>query len=548
MKLNERIFSWNNAQGVHRIMIFIISALCLYNFIFGEKFPADGGLTWSGIRYAEMVRHLDSMISGGLLSEYHAQRVLPSAIIRSMLLFTETSMSDQHIIRGFELYNSALLIGACFVWKRIANKMSLSISGRLIGFSGIFINFAISKHSFYVPVMTDVSALFVAMLLLLFFLEKKPVSLFLVTVIGAFCWPVVSICGAFLLVFLDFDYSEYLKRSSIQMDIPKKNIYFDLLKFISFVLSGLAVIFYLTLKFVVPIREYVYNVIANHLQSVRDLMPSNHGPNFFYYVQNGNNQFIAEQIIQRVECFLSALPALSGLFIAIIILIGHSSFIQVTFTSLIKTRLLLWLLGIFSVLIPKVIVILISNPNIPNASGLSNLIWYSIFSIDGEFLLPLVSLVTFWGPVVLLLFLYWKEFSVEARKFGPGFIAVIGLHLFLGLTGEPRFFTIGWPFFVLAIVQAMESSERKKSFKYVFIILTILYAQFWLRINYAPWLSSDTADMFVLPKQLYFMHIGSFMSWWSYFMQFIALIVSAILLQSTINKIGSEHKCTGITE
>ena len=74
-------------------------------------------------------------------------------------------------------------------------------------FIGIFINFEASKQAFYYPVLTDVTALFVAMLLLLFYIEKKPVALFLVTIVGAFCWPVVSVCGAVLIIFIRTDNS-----------------------------------------------------------------------------------------------------------------------------------------------------------------------------------------------------------------------------------------------------------------------------------------------------------------------------------------------------
>jgi hypothetical protein len=520
-------------------MIFIISALFLFNFFFGEKFPVDGGLTWSGIRYAEMVRHLDSMISGGQLSEGSAQRILPSVIVRCMLLLTGTSMSDQHIIRGFELYNFALLIGAIFVWKRIADKMLLSIPGRWIGFSGIFINFSVSKHSFYAPVMTDVTALFIGMLLLLFFLEKKPIPLFLITIIGAFCWtPIVSICGACLLLFLDFDYSKNLLGRKPQMDSPKKRYYFDILKVTGLVISGLSIIAYIALKYVVPVRTYAYSVCANGLQLFRDVMQTNHA-RVFDNLLNGNSQLITEQLIYKLGCIFTAVPILFGFLIAILILIGSFSYIQVSLASVIKTRFTLLILVVLTFIIPKVIVPIISNSSVPNTGIFSHLILIIFLHKDGTFLLPIVSLAVFWGTVVIMLLLFWRNFCIEARKLGPGFVAVIGIHLFLGLFAEPRFITLCWPFFVLGLVRAIESSDKKASFKYVFITLSIVYAQFWLRINYAPWLSSDPADMYVLPKQLYFMHVGLFMSWWSYFIQFIVLVVSTILLRGTIINIAS---------
>ena len=54
---------------------------------------------------------------------------------------------------------------------------------------------------FYYPVLTDVTALFVSLLALLFYVEKRPIALFATTIVGAFSWQIVSICGALLLFF-----------------------------------------------------------------------------------------------------------------------------------------------------------------------------------------------------------------------------------------------------------------------------------------------------------------------------------------------------------
>jgi hypothetical protein len=200
MQFIRKTLSWNEIQSSHRLMVVLVLILGLLNFFWGEKVPVGVGFGWDGIHYAEMVRNLDSMISGGQLSSYYAQRILPSFLVRSILLVSKTEMSDINIIRTFELFNLTLLVGACWIWKRVSDNFSLSLAGRWIGFSGIFINFQFSKNAFFNPVLTDVTALFVAMLLLLFYTEKKSVALFLTTIIGAFVWPVVSISGAFLIL------------------------------------------------------------------------------------------------------------------------------------------------------------------------------------------------------------------------------------------------------------------------------------------------------------------------------------------------------------
>jgi hypothetical protein len=508
MKLIEKAFSWNEIQSSHRLMILIVLALGLLNFFWGEKVPAGGGFGWDGVLYADMVRNLDSMISGGQLSSYHAQRILPSAIVRSMLLFSEVSMSDTNIIRGFELYNLVLLVGACWVWKRVADNFSLSLAGRWIGFSGVFVNFQCSKQAFYYPVLTDVTALFVAMLLLLFYVEKKPIALFVVTIIGAFCWPVVSVCGAFLLTFLRVELPKEVITPAPLFFTIKGFTLPILVKLGGLVVLALSIIGYITLAQFVPVTKHSFNE-----------------PSF----------------VPSLERLLTGLPSFVGMLVALAMLIGSGSFFQAVIASLRKVRLHLVAMAIAAILIPFFIVKLISNPSLANPNSLYELIKLTLLPRDGlqgKFLLPIVTLAVFWGPVVLLLVLYWKAFCIEARKLGPGVVAIIGISLLLGLVGEPRFLTIGWPFLVLGLVLAMEASSRKASFKFVMTALTVVYAQFWMKLNLAPWLGADYEGLLEFPKQLYFMHYGLWMSWWSYAIQLIALILSAIWLYKTVIKVG----------
>jgi hypothetical protein len=512
MKFIKKTLSWNEIQSSHRLMIFIVLALGVLNFFWGEIVPAGGGFGWDGVTYANMVRNLDSMISDGQLSSYYAQRILPAAIVRSMLILFGSAMSDINIIRCFELYNLVLLVGACWVWKRVANNFSLSLAGRWIGFSGIFVNYQCSKQAFYYPVLTDITALFVAMLLLLFYVEKKPIALFVATIIGAFCWPVVSICGTFLLIFLR---SELPKEAIAQVPstITIKSIAVPYpVKFSGLVVLALSIIGYVILTREGPVTGHACHVPKILVDAI--VLPC------------------------TSEKLLTGLPSLVGMLVALAMLIGSVSFFQAVLASLKMVRLALVAMAIAAVFIPAFIVKIISNPGVANPNSLNLLINAALLPPEGKFLLPIVTLAVFWGPVVLLLLLYWKAFCTEARKLGPGFVAIIGISLPLGLVGEPRFMTIAWPFLVLGLVLVLEVSSMKASFKYVLIVLTVLYAQFWMKLNLAPWLGGDSEGLQEFPKQIYFMHYGLWMSWWAYVIQFIALVISALWLHKAVIKVG----------
>jgi hypothetical protein len=511
-------------------MFLIVLILGLFNILWGEKVPAGGGLGWDGVLYADMVRNLGSIISGGQLSSYYAQRILPSAIVRGMLLCSGVSMNNTNIIRGFEVYNLVLILGACWTWKRVSDALHLSLAGRWIGFSGIFVNYASSKQAFYYPVLTDVTALFIAMLLLLFYVEKKPVSLFVTAIIGAFSWPVVSVYGALLLLFIKAELpKDVVAPSSSLFTINSTSI------------TNLVIRGYIALV-ALSIIGYIFMVQFGPSLDLQCKVPATFAHAF--------PRFVASCTPRReligFERMITSLPSFAGVLIALAMLVGSKRFIPSVITCVRKTQLTTIALSIAAVLVPFSIVKVISNPSFKSGGSLRGLIMGTLLPQEGKFLLPLVTLAVFLGPIMLLITLYWKAFCVESRRLGPGVVAIIGLSIFLGLACEPRFMTAAWPFFVLVFVLAFETSSTTTSFKYILFTLTILYAQFWMIFNLTPWSSSDFEGLQDYPKQLYFMHYGLWMSWWSYAIQLIALVFSAIWLRKTIRKVGvTESKYHG---
>ena len=63
----------------------------------------------------------------------------------------------------------------------------------------------------------------------------------------------------------------------------------------------------------------------------------------------------------------------------------------------------------------------------------------------------------------------------------------------------------------------MKTAGRTAFFKYAFAVLAIVFARFWMKINLAPW--SDQNEIFNSPRQIYLMHYGVWMNWWSYSVQ-----------------------------
>ncbi len=493
-----QIFSWREINSSHRLMTALILALGVWSFFFGELVPEGGGLGWDGVAYADLTRELGTIIGEGRLSNYYAHRILPSAIVRGMLLAVGADFSNLNIIRGFECYNLVLLVGASLIWKRIANRFAISLGGRWLGFCGLFLSYMASKQTFYYPVLTDTSALLAGLLALLGYVERRPLLLLGTAVVGALAWPVVSACGAVLLVFLPMDLSP-------EAIAPRRQIgAFASHQVFRWVWVGWMGLLIYLVAFVVGLGDC-------------------------YMIKKGSR--------------FTGLASLIACGIALTMLAGSTTFVQEVIAKLRRTGWVHFLLALAALLIPGLITRLIANPALPNANTLDSLIELMVRPESGKFLLPLVTLTAFWGPVVLVMLLNWGRFCVVARTLGPGFMAVVGLNLVLGLPNEPRFVTFGWPFVVLGTVLAMEGRASSPAFKYAFAILTCGFSQFWMKFNFAPWTGGIYDNLLVLPKQVFFMHYGLWMSWWAYALQLGAIALSGLWLWTTMRQSATRPDC-----
>jgi hypothetical protein len=514
-----RLLSWREIDSSHRLMTAMVAFLGILSFFFGEIVPAGGGFGWDGVLYANLARNLESIVRNGQLSNYYAQRILPSVIVRSILLLWGSSFSNRAIILGFEFYNLVLLLAASWVWKRLANHFALSLGGRWLGFCGLFMSFMCSKWIFYYPVLTDTTALVVGMLALLFYVERRQLPLLAVTSIGAFAWQVTSICGAMLLILPRVEYPPEVVspvRRAYSITSAQISRFVKIAWILSLPLAVAGVVCCLRIGTVLNMGR---------LQRV---------------VEGHGIQWLADKLVGWISRVFTGLPSLAGVAIALATLVGSVSFLRAGVASLRRTRPASAVYAIAALLIPWSVVRGLANASLPNANSFAMTLWYSLAPPNGKILLSLVTLAVYWGPVTLLLLLNWKSFCYQARKLGPGFVTVVGLALPLGLVTEPRFVTLAWPFFVLGAVLSLEGRPKGTAFRYAFAVLTVLYGQFWMKLNLAPWTGDDFANLSTFPKSMLFMHLGLWMGWSSYLVDLCAVALSVLWLRSTLHPVGND--------
>jgi hypothetical protein len=501
--------------AAHRAMAAIVILMVVMNLFFGERVQAGGGLGWDGVTYANLVRHVDEMIRSDTLGTYYAQRVLPAFIIRMALVIAQSPMNNYNIIFAFLLFNSALCIALTVVWKKICDSLSFGIESRWIGFAGLFINYEFSKQNMFSPVLTDTVAMFLSGVLLLLFIQKRRLGILVLSVIGAFCWPTLAISGALLVLLMEQSSSTVVPYTSSEA----AGAYLFNKK--AAILLALAAFLMLISTNLLPVGRVICGYAG--------MLPGARGG-----VSSKLDLLFGPRVLFQDPCLLAqqtmtALPSCLLLALAIYVM-GMPLIRRDMLKGLAsKYRVQSFALSLVILVVSTIGLRWISNPAVENPSSISELARLILLPPPGKIFLPLVSAAVFWGPVLMVAALMWPRISRAARNMGPGIPAVICITLPFGLVGEPRFITTIWP--MIVVLTASVLGDEYKDRRYGILILSsIFFAQFWLPLNIAPWTGGDSDGLQQFPKQLLFMHYGLWMSWPTYVLQSIALVVTSLLL------------------
>jgi hypothetical protein len=246
-------------------------------------------------------------------------------------------------------------------------------------------------------------------------------------------------------------------------------------------------------------------------------------------VINWNNRNFVIDLPNIFGSFFTGIPSLLLVLFATFTLIGDLTYLKRCF-KYIKQSSNLFFLAFLAFFIIYFIAKQISNPALSNPNGIVWTTYHLFLPQNGKFLLAFLTLIIFWGPILILAILNWDGFCKEIKYIGPGAVYLICSTLPLSLITEPRYITLSWPFVVLGVTLFFEKIETSKKFNYVYSFFTIFYAQFWMKINLGVWSREDYEGLLEFPKQIYFMHYGFWMSWPAYFIQSLLVCLTFVLI------------------
>jgi hypothetical protein len=472
--------------------------LAIVNTVTGDILPVRGGFGWDGLIYKDIARNFPEIVLDGSLYSYYVARSIPSLLVHyGIELFQKPLENDYYILAGFQVYNLILLLGAVFVWGKVTDELKLGRSAKWLAFIGLFVNYAIFKKYFYAPVETDPTAFFLGILLLYFFLKDNVPGLLAVTIAGAFTWPVLLYYGLLLYVF---------PRSNLNA-LPSSPRKYRPEVFLASSVAGAVLIALIVVYVATRYKTLPYS-------------PTIHSVVYLSILITVAYEFFAVKTILESD----------GLY-------DLRSLLQTTKLRRVVVALLIFL---SCSLVPR----FLGQPNpeyLQPRLGLG----LTVLSSIQQPAVFLVAHAVFFGPIVILTALMWKQFCGIIHQYGAGVTLLILMNVVLGLASQSRFLLAAFPFFVAFTAKAVEGLKWGRSRYWVFGVISFLASKIWLRTNLQSW--TENSPILEFPAQYLFMNAGPWMSIQMYIVQGCAALLVGLILFAMVRGVvtgGGESPTT----
>ena len=158
---------------------------------------------------------------------------------------------------------------------------------------------------------------------------------------------------------------------------------------------------------------------------------------------------------------------------------------------------------------------------------------------------PLSFVIThfiYFGPAVVLLFLFGKSYINKLKNQDTGLVIFIGFFMFAMVSRNSENYISVWPFFIFILIHTLEKKNISWAFVYTFVGISFLTSRFWLRFNIFSEGHSESYLKF--PYQRFFMNKGEFLSTDMYKYSFGIFIVLLLLFYFIYKSNSGKMKAT----
>lgn len=491
----------------HKTFFILLLVYAVYGIVYqiwGEKVPlgVGEGLGWDGKTYGDAVARFPEILRDKSINMFYIQRILPSGVVFFITQILGLDNTNVNVIKAvFGGYNYVLTLLIMFVWWLICKKQHYNNVISIGGLLSLMFMFPIAKLNGYYVVLTDTTAIVLGMWAVYAYLCNQNLTLLLITILGAFTWPIVIIALPCLIIFK----KSYVFAIQENDKINKK---------IQIILT--ICLFFLALTFGVHYKAYGFN-FSNHK--------------------------IFDLVLYVLGCFAFAFTGifLFRKYIAIDFLAEIKSFIKSPLTQL----NLVWL---FASLAVFVLVKWYASGFLP-MQGVVGFTGYIVriikFASTWPFY-PILSHIVFYGPLIILCCFNWKSIMDTVFLHGVGMALFVFLNIIQVFDPETRHLNFFLPFLLFFLAETLRNTNFSSNFKLLYVAVALLASKVWLVINtpkfiynidftdtYTP---EDMAKVDIETTQRYFMNFGTFMTYNSYMIQLIVLVPIILLFNYLLNK------------
>ncbi|MFN6341907.1 MAG: hypothetical protein ACK4Y6_05880 [Bacteroidota bacterium] len=471
---------------MHRYILFISLCVCIGIGAGSEIIPVNSGTGWDGKHYSTLAKDVDAMWANKQIDSYQFYRLLPPVCAHAVLkLFGLMPAEAHHVVNTFKWMNVVLILSMALLFFRLCTRLQLRKETEIVGFSALFLNFALLKQAFYYPVLTDVFAYFFGFLLIYAYLTRVKWLQFAALAAGSFTYPLFFITGAVLFIHPE---SDKLRNVLIRLSMPLR--------------------WGLLLLLIVLYAAYQIN----------------------------RHAFIQPQYLMHINHTWMHVSFLLVLITVYRLGKGFNASLSVgsVFDYTHNTKMLLF--GLLAASYWGLQWIMATVYTIPETVFTTQTFLLNIF--QQSFSNPLAFLVfhtMYFGPVVLLVAFNYKSVLSKASTYGLAPVLFLFCYSILALGTESRQFINAWPAFVCVALLWLNSFAIKTPFAWMLVIISLALSHFYLHIN-APGIF-ETYQYGKFPEQYYFMHQGPFATDVSYLINMFQVIVTAVAVIALIKQL-----------
>lgn len=480
------IGKWNDATGRSLRFVENYRSQEKPNILnWGENIPANDGFGFDGVLYAKLCREFPGILWDHNNVNSKKRRFVPSVVAWSVIKVTPLSFSEPaHIVLAFRIVAFMSLLLSVFVFIKICSLLKLSDITTWLAYIGLFVNYMVLKRAMYYPLDTGAVAFFCGFLFIYSYLRSSKIGLLVATIVSLYTWGVVTLFAFLLFTF---------PRRSKQEKWSCENNY----KYFRNIFTGVVICCYLAIY-------------------------------LFYGVIYDEEAYFGDAPLVR-----SVVP------LSLVLVVCYIYFGMRTILS--QVRIKNWLslfreVSIVNIVIFFIVIFLyklsIRNMDLLSTQILDKLHSYSLRPMTQPAVFY-VAHVIFFGPVIALVVLLWREIVAAAREIGLGLLLSIAIAFALSLNSESRHLTLAIVPIIFLVARVLEKYKITKEECVLFGVVSLLYSKVWMLMNIG---NVEPANVLVMPWQRYFMSCGPWMSNRMYVLQGVIVAVTTIVLWTWIQK------------